>query len=74
MVLEVRGNLEGLLDTDNSKRTPVHLAAICGQGEVVNFFLDRGGLWSRVFKFLSLRIAFIFIQMTVSFLMKMNHL
>ena len=49
MVLEVRGNMEGLLDTDNFKRTPVHLAAICGQGEVVNFFLDRGGLWSHVF-------------------------
>jgi len=46
MVLEVRGNLEGLLDTDNSKRTPIHLAAICGQGEVMNFFLDRGGLLS----------------------------
>ena len=47
--------MEGLLDTDNSKRTPVHLAAICGQGEVVNFFLDRGGLWSHVFKLLSLK-------------------
>jgi len=43
MVLEVRGNVEGLLDTDNLKRTPTHLASICGQGEVVNFFLDRGG-------------------------------
>lgn len=60
MVLEARGNLEGLLDTDNSKRTPVHLAAICGQGEVVNFLLDRGGLWSRVFKFLSLKYGIYF--------------
>jgi len=60
MVLEARGNLEGLLDTDNSKRTPVHLAAICGQGEVVNFLLDRGGLWSHVFKFLSLKYGIYF--------------
>lgn len=43
MILEVRGNIEGLQDTDNMKRTPAHLAAICGQGEVVNFLLDRGG-------------------------------
>lgn len=43
MILKVRGNLEGLKDTDNSKRTAAHLAAICGQAEVVNFLLERGG-------------------------------
>ena len=43
MILEVRGSIEGLQDTDNMKRTPAHLAAICGQGEVVNFLLERGG-------------------------------
>lgn len=43
MILEVRGNLEGLKDTDDSKRTAAHLAAICGQAEVVNFLLERGG-------------------------------
>jgi len=42
MILEVRGNLEGLQDTDKMKRTPAHLAAICAQGEVLNFLLDRG--------------------------------
>lgn len=42
LILEVRGNMEGLRDTDNMKRTPAHLAAICGQGEVVNCLLDRG--------------------------------
>ena len=47
MILEVTGGTEGLLDTDNSKRTPLHLAAICGQAQVVNFLLDLGGLpWS----------------------------
>ena len=43
LILEVRGSIEGLQDTDNMKRTPAHLAAICGQGEVVNFLLERGG-------------------------------
>lgn len=43
MILEVRQNIEALQETDNMKRTPAHLAAICGQGEVVNFLLDQGG-------------------------------
>ena len=43
MILEVRGDIGALLDVDNMKRTPAHLAAICGQGEVVNFLLDQGG-------------------------------
>lgn len=43
MILEVRGDIGALQDMDNFKRTPAHLAAICGQGEVVNFLLDQGG-------------------------------
>ena len=43
MILEVRGNMEGLEDVDKMERTPAHLAAICGQGEVVDLFLQQGG-------------------------------
>lgn len=42
MILEVRGNMEGLEDVDKMKRTPAHVAAICGQGEVVDLFLQQG--------------------------------
>lgn len=62
MILEVRGNIEGLQDTDNMKRTPAHLAAICGQGEVVNFLLDRGGWYIYPEGLLILRDAAIFAQ------------
>lgn len=42
MILEIRGIVDGLQDVDKVKRTPAHLAAICGQGEVVNFLLEQG--------------------------------
>ena len=40
--------MEGLEDVDKMKRTPAHVAAICGQGEVVDLFLQQGGQFSYI--------------------------